>query len=140
MRFVTQTEIDRPGRHLTAPLADPAFYAGDPHPLFARLRADRVTDDLDEAVGHLQRHAVEHLPGLVDVIQARQVAFLLRVEAAPGLDGQRLVVGDFGNDSWTDLTFNCVGANPAVSNGSTMTAPFMPEVTCQGIIAPPGAQ
>lgn len=30
----------RPGTELTAPLTDPAFYAGDPHPLFARLRAE----------------------------------------------------------------------------------------------------
>jgi cytochrome P450 len=30
----------RPGQHLTAPLADPSFYAADPFPLFAQLRAD----------------------------------------------------------------------------------------------------
>lgn len=29
----------RPGEDLTGPLSDPAFYAGDPHPLFARLRS-----------------------------------------------------------------------------------------------------
>ncbi|MEZ5135065.1 MAG: cytochrome P450 [Acidimicrobiales bacterium] len=29
---------DRPGRHLTGPLTDPAFYAGDPFGLFAELR------------------------------------------------------------------------------------------------------
>lgn len=29
-----------PGADLTAPLLDPAFYAGDPHPHFARLRAE----------------------------------------------------------------------------------------------------
>jgi cytochrome P450 len=30
----------RPGEHLAAPLADPAFYAGDPFPRFAELRAE----------------------------------------------------------------------------------------------------
>lgn len=30
----------RPGEQLTASLVDPAFYAGDPFPLFARLRAE----------------------------------------------------------------------------------------------------
>jgi len=30
----------RPGAELTAPLVDPAFYAGDPFPLFAQLRAE----------------------------------------------------------------------------------------------------
>lgn len=29
----------RPGEDLTGPLSDPDFYAGDPHPLFAELRA-----------------------------------------------------------------------------------------------------
>ncbi|MEZ5141680.1 MAG: cytochrome P450 [Acidimicrobiales bacterium] len=30
----------RPGAELTGPLADPAFFAGDPYPLFARLRRE----------------------------------------------------------------------------------------------------
>jgi cytochrome P450 len=30
----------RPGTDLTAPLTDPAFFAGDPHPLYARLRTE----------------------------------------------------------------------------------------------------
>lgn len=30
----------RPGSHLAAALTDPALYAGDPHPLYARLRAE----------------------------------------------------------------------------------------------------
>lgn len=37
---MADTQTERPGRHLTAPLTDPTFYAGDPHPLFAQLRAE----------------------------------------------------------------------------------------------------
>jgi cytochrome P450 len=32
--------VERPGLELAAPLADPDFYLGDPHPHFARLRAE----------------------------------------------------------------------------------------------------
>ncbi len=34
------TAAARPGADLTGPLTDPRFYAGDPHPRFARLRAE----------------------------------------------------------------------------------------------------
>jgi cytochrome P450 len=36
--FYHAAMTNRPGTALTGPLADPAFYAGDPYPLFARLR------------------------------------------------------------------------------------------------------
>jgi cytochrome P450 len=37
---VTTTTPDMAGEDLTAPLVDPDFYAGDPYPLYARLRAE----------------------------------------------------------------------------------------------------
>jgi cytochrome P450 len=48
----------RPGADLTPPLTDPAFYAGDPHPLFARLRAEAPVAWLDDpGCWVLSRHA-----------------------------------------------------------------------------------
>ncbi len=37
---MTTTTPDMAGEDLTAPLVDPDFYAGDPYPLYARLRAE----------------------------------------------------------------------------------------------------
>lgn len=44
---MTATELDDPA-DLTAPLADPEFYAGDPFPLYARLRAEAPLAHNDE--------------------------------------------------------------------------------------------
>ena len=49
---------DRPGSALAAELTDPALYAGDPHPLYARLRAEApLAWNADRGFWAVSRHA-----------------------------------------------------------------------------------
>ena len=59
------TSPRRPGRDLAAGVVDPALYAGDPHPLFARLRAEAPVAWNDEhGFWVLTQHAdVVHVGG-----------------------------------------------------------------------------
>ena len=55
---MTSTETVADSEDLTAPLLDPDFYAGDPYPLYARLRAEApVTRNQSLGFWVVSRHA-----------------------------------------------------------------------------------